>query len=163
MLSLLESKVGRDPTKYILPCFLKNKKDLLLAIRYRNDIWLNYFFHVKMIVKDVKYLNVIIESGNIEYMKFYNGCNWDLGLQHACKGGNIEFVELMIQKGANNWNLGLISACRGGHLEIMELMIEKGATKWNRGLEGACKGGHNIKDVPSLKPSPDCVVRGALR
>jgi ankyrin repeat protein len=142
MISLFESKIGRDPTKYILPQFLKNNEDLLLAIKNRSDLWINYFSSLKILVKDVKYLNAIIDSGNTEYIKFYNGENWDLGLRYACKGGNMECVELMIQKGANQWNDVLREACIGGHMEIVELLIQKGANNWNWGLEGACLGGY---------------------
>jgi len=35
MISLLESKIGRDPTKYILSQFLKNNNDLLIALKSR--------------------------------------------------------------------------------------------------------------------------------
>jgi len=143
MISLLESKIGRDPTKYILPQFLKNKNDLLIALKSHNDIWLNYFGSLGgMIYKDVKYLNAIIDSGNIEYMKFYKGTNWDLGFKRACEGGHIEIVHVMIQKGANHWNSGLQGACQCGNMELVKLMIEKGATEWNEGLRDACEGGH---------------------
>jgi len=142
MISLLETKIGRDPTKYILPHFLKNKTDLLNALLNSNDLWINYFDSLGgMIYKDVKYLNAIIDSGNIEYMKFYNGANWDLGLKRACLGGNIDVVKLMIKKGANDWNCGLRGACLGGNMKCVELMIHKGAWDWNMGLECACRCG----------------------
>ena len=46
----------------------------------------------------------------------------------ACLTGNMEQVELAIQKGATNWNSGLAEACRGGQMEMAEFMIRKGAT-----------------------------------
>ena len=146
MISLLEIKIGRDPTKYILPCFLKNKDDLLNAIRKCDHVWINYFYNVKMIVKDVKYLHAIIDSGNTEYMKLYIGSNWNLGLKHACKGGNMEIVKLMIQKGDKsypfNWNMGLEYACVGGNIEIVKLMIQKGATNIKAQFDTLIENGH---------------------
>jgi len=149
--NLLISKIGRDPTKYILSKFLKNKDDLLVALGNRNTEWINYFDSLGgMIYNDIKYLNAIIDSDNTENMKFYNGTNWNIGLKRACLGGNLEMVKLMIQKGGESypfdWNSGLIGACECGHLEIVELMIQKGGESypfdWNSGLKGACEGGH---------------------
>ncbi len=37
----------------------------------------------------------------------------------------------MIEKGANDWNWGLEGACSSGNLEIVELMIQKSANKCN--------------------------------
>ncbi len=68
--------------------------------------------------------------------------NWDWGLNSACKEGNFDLINLMIKKSADNWNYGLSGACEGGHLNIVNLMIEKGASNWDWGLYGACKGGH---------------------
>ncbi len=67
---------------------------------------------------------------------------WNLGLYHACQGGHMPIVGLMISKGANDWNFGLYRACQGGHMSIVELMINKGANEWNFGLSDACRGGH---------------------
>ena len=67
---------------------------------------------------------------------------WDDALEEACKIGNKEIVELMIEKGADNWNRGLYGACKGGNKENVELMIEKGANCWNEGLCGACERGN---------------------
>ena len=73
---------------------------------------------------------------------------WNDALYEACKIGNKEIVELMIEKGANDWNKGLYGACEGGNKEIIELMIEKGADDWNYGLIGACRGGY--KEIVGL-------------
>ena len=67
---------------------------------------------------------------------------WNDALLEACKIGNKEIVELMIEKGADNWNYGLFGACEGGNKEIVELIIGKGANNWNCGLKGACEGGN---------------------
>ena len=39
------------------------------------------------------------------------------------------------------WNNALYEACKIGNKEIVELMIEKGADDRNEGLQGACEGG----------------------
>ena len=68
--------------------------------------------------------------------------NWDWGLLGACRGGNIDIINLIIEKGSNNWHYGLEGACKGGHLDIVKLMIEEGADHWNCGLAYACTGGN---------------------
>ncbi len=64
------------------------------------------------------------------------------GLYDACFGGHIDIVELMIKKGANQWDGGLRRACSGSHIDIVKLMIEKGADHWDSGLHNACEGDH---------------------
>jgi hypothetical protein len=65
----------------------------------------------------------------------------------ACRGGQKELVELMIQKTRSSdvkisWDGGLAEACRGGHKELVLLMIENGACNFDWGLEEACEYGH---------------------
>ncbi len=67
---------------------------------------------------------------------------WDWGLYGACLASNESIVKLMIEKGANEWNWGLHNACKGGYESLVKLMIEKGANDWNMGLYGAYLGGH---------------------
>jgi hypothetical protein len=72
----------------------------------------------------------------------------------ACKVGDINLVQLLIEQGGNiDWNNGLLWTCRGGQMSmvlfqssapfsiIVQLMIEKGASDWNNGLCVACSGG----------------------
>lgn len=49
-------------------------------------------------------------------------------------------IELMIFQGADDWNLGLDGAYHGWNIELVDLMIDKGANDWNSGLSSACKG-----------------------
>lgn len=73
-------------------------------------------------------------------------CNWNWILKGACRGGNIDIVNLIISKGANNWDIGLGRACLGNfhcayvsrcekktftchHTVIVNLMLSKGATQ----------------------------------
>jgi ankyrin repeat protein len=84
-------------------------------------------------------------GGYIELVQFMieRGANdWNYGLWNACYGDHIEIVWLMIEKGAYDWNYGLLGACQSGHIELVQLMIEKGADDWNGGLMNACFGGH---------------------
>lgn len=79
---------------------------------------------------------------------------WGYCLEHACKGNNMNVVELFIAKCAeraikekqytdrNYWNYGLRGSCLGGHIDLVKFMIEKGADDWNGGLKKACEGGH---------------------
>lgn len=79
---------------------------------------------------------------------------WNCAFINACFSGNIDIINIFIEKGIKRWNVGLQGACRGGHQHIIDLMIEKGAFKWNRGLLGACIGGH----LPIMH---DMIRRGA--
>jgi len=76
------------------------------------------------------------------HWNWYSLSKWNYGLVKACECGNIDLVNLMIEKGADDWDMGLIGACRGGNSELANYMIEKGAGYWNGGLEGACYGGN---------------------
>src|SRR3972149_3334310 len=93
-------------------------------------------------------------GGHCPHRDFVNlmiekGANdWDGGLWGACRGGHYDLANFMIQKGANDWNWGLQSACQGGHRDLVNLMISLGATNWNWGLIFACLGGH--RDLVNL-------------
>ena len=70
-------------------------------------------------------------------------------LLYACKGGNLEIVELLLEKGAVVSERALSPACKGGNLEIVKLLLEKGAVVSERALSPACKGG-NLEIVKLL-------------
>jgi len=53
---------------------------------------------------------------------------WNSGFQHACEGGNMEIVDLMIDK--------------GGHMDIVKLMIHKGATNIKEYFKVLIENGH---------------------
>jgi len=93
-------------------------------------------------LKDAKdLLRISCYDGSIR--KINDGTyDWDLGLYYACKGGHIDIIEMMIDKGAKKLNSELLKACVGGHLEIVKLMIKKGANDWKWGLLNACYGGN---------------------
>ncbi len=78
--------------------------------------------------------------GNYKKISTIENNDWNWGLYHACGGGHMNIVKLIIEKmtgnpisdtetlGSPNWNNGLHHACYGGHMHIVELMIERGAT-----------------------------------
>ena len=81
-----------------------------------------------------------LHSTNSKYWdKYYIKKNPKLEFLNACYRGNIDLVNLMIEKGANRWNYGLYGACRGGHIDIVNLMIKKRRKMAESGLEGRVK------------------------
>ena len=50
-------------------------------------------------------------------------------MRGAAKGGRIDIVRLMFDKGANNFNEAMRFADFGGHRDIVQLMLDKGAGK----------------------------------
>src|SRR3989344_808640 len=82
---------------------------------------------IKIYIENKDTLDLIKENfKHIELaIKLKNFNNWNWGLNYACKGGHLDIVNLMINKGVKNWNYGLEGACVGGHLNIVNLMIEK--------------------------------------
>lgn len=61
-----------------------------------------------------------------------------LGMYYSCKNGH----KNMIEKEANNFEDGLICACKGGNLELVELMLQNGANDFRRGFSEACDAGN---------------------
>ncbi len=78
-----------------------------------------------------KQLQYICEVNQVitltRFMKSNSNLNWNWGLYGACKGGNINIINMMIDKGAYDWNWGLDGACKGGHIDIVKMMIANGA------------------------------------
>ena len=122
-----------DISKLILDYAFKCDKT-----RRTNDYFkLGYYEKCMEIMKDIDSLNI---------SKKYKHILVSILLEDSCYGGNMQIVELMIEKGATYWNCGLYGACQGGNMKIVELIMEKGACDWNEGLYGACQGG-NMKIV----------------
>ena len=91
-------------------------------------------FHAYCLAGDIKSVRRCLDEG-YDFAFLYE---WEAALQNACEGGNIEIVELIINKGAHDWDMALFCACRGGHVPVIDLLITKGASQWNWGLRGAC-------------------------
>jgi Ankyrin repeats (3 copies) len=68
--------------------------------------------------------------------------DFDKAMNYAAYGGHIEIVKLMIKKGATDFDWAVRNAALGGHMEIVKLMIEKGATDFSRIIINAAEGGH---------------------
>ena len=150
IVSLLKSKLICKDTFIVaneilcdIKFYIENKDTL--------DLIKENFIHINFAIKLKKFDNwnlglyYACKGGHLDIVNLMiekGAKHWNYGLQGACEGGHLAIVNLMIDKGANNWNLGLYYACEGGHLNIINYMIEKGATDWNEGLRGACFGGH---------------------
>lgn len=103
-------------------------------------------------------------------VKFYNACqNGDRdtvsemlkngrakrlknqGLRHACRGGQLDIVKLLIACYVSDLRSALNEANDGGHIEIVEFITQKIAEEnidmWNFRLKDACKDG----DIESVK------------
>ena len=72
------------------------------------------------------------KSGNIIlfnslYNKYENFITNELNdiLLYACKGGNINIVKFLVEKGANNFTLSLVYATERGYLEIVKFLSSK--------------------------------------
>ena len=116
------------------------------SIHYSKDI------NSKLLEKYCQY-NDVIEIRKMMKMDLY----WNVGMWGACKGGHMDIVKFMIEKGAKSWTLGLEDASRNGHIDIVELMIEKGADYKHHGLYYACRYGHlDIVKLLFEKGRPEC-------
>ena len=68
------------------------------------------------------------------------------GFKGACRVGNIDIVNIMLNNGYQKYNLGLSISSKYGHLKLVKYMIERGASHFDWAL---CKCGRvdNIKKV----------------
>jgi hypothetical protein len=67
--------------------------------------------------------------------------DYNEGLGVGCEIGNEDLVIVMIKKGATDWDRGSEMANKGGHLNLVKWMIEKGA-KWQWAFFDASFYGH---------------------
>src|SRR5581483_1196561 len=97
----------------------------------------------KILVKYEK-INYLAENGyDILLSPLLNNVedyNW--AIKNAATGGQIEIVELMLEKGANDYNQTLACAAFGGHIGIVRLMLEKGANNYNLAMAYAAEKGY---------------------
>jgi hypothetical protein len=78
----------------------------------------------------------------IQLMISKGATSFDNGLCMACKAGNMDIIKFMLEKGAKKYDMALRDACKGGYADVIELILDLGATNYNVGLYGACVGGH---------------------
>ena len=84
------------------------------------------------IVRLLKLVKILEKIGDFDYF------DWEDGLEYACRGGHMDIIKLIIEKGAQNWHCGFHGACLGDHIDIVKFLIKKGFNDWNGGLSYAC-------------------------
>ena len=67
----------------------------------------------------------------------------DNDLYVACKNGDVDIVNVSIERGVTNWDQGLRGACANGHVALANMMIARGATDWTSAYNN-CR--QNIKE-----------------
>ena len=100
--------------------YIELEDDKRFEIIVNDDKWSN-----SILLEEYCRNNDIIKLRIIIKMDLF----WDDGLEGACRGGHIDMVKLMIEKGVKYWNCGLHIACKGGHMDIVKLLIESGVVK----------------------------------
>jgi len=97
--------------------------ELLISICANKKIYIRYTdcLYYACQRNQIKIVNYLIQVGNkIDY---------DNVIQGACESGNIELVDLILDKGATDLNMGLFGACSIKNKQIINYMIAKGATE----------------------------------
>ena len=73
----------------------------------------------------IKNIDKCCEYGDYIMISQLKNINVYWSLYEACRGGYIEIVKLMIERGSTNFKFGLRGACMDGHMEIIKFMIRK--------------------------------------
>lgn len=63
-------------------------------------------------------------------------------MRQAARGGHMEIVNLMLQRGATNYSETMANAAAEGHIDIVKLMLDKGAKEYNWAMVAATSGNH---------------------
>jgi ankyrin repeat protein len=99
------------------------------------------------------------ECGDISEV-YENWCQLDwanMGLEQACKGGQVKIAELMLSRAATAVNRGLYQACNNGHVKAVELMLKHGANNFDSGFSAACYNNHkDIMNIMLMKGAREC-------
>ena len=120
-----------------------------------------------MCIRDSYYIAKLDEEFGIPYIlaedfnpeKFYkewslNNNKYNAALYHAARAGQIDIVQLMINKGASDFNWAIEGASLGGHLDMVKIFIDKGAQIFSATLGNAVLGG-NLNIVKLLMDKID--------
>lgn len=81
-------------------------------------------------------IDMLISTGRID--------DYNFGLRGACRNGQVELVQRMLDAGADNLMLGLEGACRGNSIRVIDMLFQRATAPIvpNGGVRGACLGGH---------------------
>lgn len=134
--------------------FIEIEKLLCLDTVFPNLCFNGYFDLVKIIVEkggaDLAELNVAliktVKGGRLDIVKFLlqKGANLlNKPLSIAAENGRLDIVEVLLDKGANGLNDALIEASCEGHLDIVKYLADKGAYNWEEALYWAKFGNHS--------------------
>lgn len=88
-------------------------------------------------------LNSALELSRPDMIEFVenNGRNFFYDIQYAAKSGNMEMVNMVIQKGFIDWNSGLLGGASGGHLHIIDY-FKSNSSNFNGAVILAAQNGH---------------------
>ena len=115
-------------------------------------------------IHDIQLINLYIKKKSLKMFIIYGAArgghldivmymiekgekNYEVAMQYALDGGHIDVVKLLLEKGVNgNWIMP--RAASAGHIDIVKLMLEKGANDYNLAIELARSSGHmDIADL----------------
>lgn len=120
---------------------------LLTAIEINNRHFINYFLSFNVVYDDDwnELMITAAKNGQLDLVNLFiekGATDWDRGLKAAARHGGQKLIDLFIEKGSEAWVLGLMGAARGDHLDLVERFIDRGARNWNEGMLSATRGGH---------------------
>jgi Ankyrin repeat len=116
------------------PFFWKRRLDekYPLLVDFKKGTWKELFLRMTYYIAKLEILGIpYIPTKGYNPEKFYKNNNKDSkfifnwAMIWAAKGGNMEIVKLMIEKGATDFDRGMAFAAYGGNMEIVKLMIKK--------------------------------------
>ena len=100
-------------------------------------------------------LKIACQNGLIECVKKNNiPFNYNFGLYGSCLSGNLELINLCIERGADDYNWALRGICEGGTMEYVKIIEQfarsfPSSVNYDWALAGACKS-NNIDVVKYL-------------
>ena len=124
---------------------IHDKQLINFLINEMNNLW-KVGCHVNIPFIIMSGLLGAARGGHLDIVKLMlekgadNKYNW--AMLNAANGGHIDIVKFILEKGANNYNHTMVCAANGGHIDIVKLMLEKGANHYNKAMENAANGGH---------------------
>ena len=69
--------------------------------------------------------------------------------------GDMDVLQLMVEKGATHFHDGLKNACANGRVDMIEYLIKCGADCWEDGYFNACEGRYeNVKKMMLERMTP---------